>query len=335
MVHRAVAAGLLAAGRDVIDIGLATTPTTQIAVEHLQAGGGDHSHRQSQSRRQWNALKFLSARGEFIDADAGRAVRGAVRGRTATVAPFDRLGVERAEESGADDWHLEQVLEPRSSSTCRRSAARAAHGSRSTAARASAGSTAPRLLRDLGADRGRARLRSERRASRASSSRCPSISAQLGRAVRRERAPISVWRSIPTPIARRSWIARACRSARSTPWRSATSVVLARRPGPVVTNLSTSRMIGRGLRARWSACSIARLVGEAHVVAEMRRAASGGGGEGNGGMILPAAHYGRDGLVAIALIAQAIAEVRDVVARVWPIGCRALVMHKQKTGAAR
>jgi phosphomannomutase len=83
-------------------------------------------------------------------------------------------------------------------------------------------------------------------------------------------------------------------------------VVLARRPGPAVTNLSTSRIVD-------SVCAQAGVplhrtpVGEAHVVAGMRSCGAVAGGEGNGGMILPAAHFGRDGLVAVALVAQALA----------------------------
>ena len=74
MVYRAVAAGLMAAGRNVVDLGLATTPATQLAVVTLHAAGGiilTASHNPAP----WNALKFLSARGEFLDDVAGRAVR--------------------------------------------------------------------------------------------------------------------------------------------------------------------------------------------------------------------------------------------------------------------
>jgi phosphomannomutase len=82
-------------------------------------------------------------------------------------------------------------------------------------------------------------------------------------------------------------------------------VVLARRRGPAVTNLSTSRIVD-------AVCTQAGVplhrtpVGEAHVVAGMRACGAVAGGEGNGGMILSAAHYGRDGLVAVALVAQAL-----------------------------
>jgi len=75
MVLDAVRAGVVAAGREVVDIGLATTPTTQMAVEHLHAAGGiilTASHNPAE----WNALKFLSDRGEFLGPAEGRAVRG-------------------------------------------------------------------------------------------------------------------------------------------------------------------------------------------------------------------------------------------------------------------
>ena len=76
VVYHAVAAGLRSAGREVVDLGLATTPTTEIAVECLRAAGGviiTASHNPAP----WNALKFLSARGEFLGPAEGAAVRAA------------------------------------------------------------------------------------------------------------------------------------------------------------------------------------------------------------------------------------------------------------------
>src|SRR5262245_8196077 len=108
MVLRAVEAGLTAAGREVVDIGLATTPTTQIAVEHLGAAGGiilTASHNPAP----WNALKFLSPRGEFLDAAAGTRVREHYESGDHLWRSFDALGEVR-HESAALDWHLARVL---------------------------------------------------------------------------------------------------------------------------------------------------------------------------------------------------------------------------------
>jgi phosphomannomutase len=93
MVYRAVAAGLMGAGRDVVDLGLATTPATQVAVEQLHAAGGiilTASH----NPRQWNALKFLSPRGEFLDAATGARVRAAFESESSSWAQVDDLGTE-------------------------------------------------------------------------------------------------------------------------------------------------------------------------------------------------------------------------------------------------
>src|SRR5207237_8958859 len=94
----------------------------------------------------------------------------------------------------------------------------------------------------------------------------------------------------------------------------AAGVVLARRPGAVVTNLSSSRMLEDVARAAGVAC-LRTPVGEAHVVAGMRASQAVVGGEGNGGVIAPEAHYGRDGTVAAALACQAWADAGGDLAR--------------------
>ena len=108
MVRLAACAGLNAAGRDVVDIGLATTPTTQLAVEHLGAAGGvilTASHNPAP----WNALKFLSARGEFLSPREGNAVRERFEQNRDLWVSWDKLGGVR-EEKNALEWHLERVL---------------------------------------------------------------------------------------------------------------------------------------------------------------------------------------------------------------------------------
>ena len=99
LMRLAACAGITAAGRDVVDIGLATTPTTQMAVEHLRAGGGiilTASHNPAP----WNALKFLSAAGEFLGPAAGREVRERFETDRDLWVAWDRVGAVR-EEHGA------------------------------------------------------------------------------------------------------------------------------------------------------------------------------------------------------------------------------------------
>jgi phosphomannomutase len=107
-----------------------------------------------------------------------------------------------------------------------------------------------------------------------------------------------------------------------------TSVVLEKHTGPVVTNLSTSRILD-AVCARAGVPLHRTPVGEAHVVAALRARGAVAGGEGNGGMILPAAHYGRDALVAVALVASLLAthggslrEAADLLPRLHMIKAR-------------
>jgi phosphomannomutase len=300
MVHRAVAAGLMATGRDVIDIGLATTPATQVAVEELHAAGGiilTASHNPAQ----WNALKFLSARGEFLDAVAGAAVRARYESGSDLWASFDRLGTESAEPR-ALEWHLKRVLALPfiDVATIRRRHLRAV-----VDGCASVGGVAvPRLLRELGCEVVELDCAPDGRFTRELEP-LPEHLGALGAAVREARADFGV---ALDPDADRAALVDAGGRALGEEYSLALAaqVVLAARPGPVVTNLSTSRIMD-AVCARAGVALHRTAVGEAHVVAGMRAHGAVVGGEGNGGVIVPAAHYGRDGLVAAALVCQALA----------------------------
>ena len=298
MVLCAVTAGLCAAGRDVVDIGLATTPATQLAVEHLHAAGGvilTASHNPAP----WNALKFLSALGEFLGPAEGRAVRERFEADRDLWVPWDRLGAVR-EEGGALSWHLERVLglEYLDVAAIRARALRVVVDGCASVG----GIAVPALLERLGATVVRLDCEPNGAFTRELEP-LPGNLGALGRAVRESGADLGV---ALDPDADRAAFVDAAGVPLGEEYTVAlgTRVVLARRKGPVVTNLSTSRMLD-------AVCTQAGVelhrspVGEAHVVAVMRARDAIAGGEGNGGMILPAAHYGRDGLVAMALVAQA------------------------------
>ena len=301
MVADAVAAGVTGAGRDLVDIGLATTPATQLAVEHLRAAGGiiiTASHNPAP----WNALKFLSSLGEFLGPEAARSVRRRFEADHDLWVGVERLGSVR-EEPGALDWHLERVLGlsvldvPRIRSRALRVVVDGC---------ASVGGVAvPRLLRELGATvieldcvpNGEFTRELEPLPEHlgAIGERVRSSGADFGVAVDPDSDRAAFVDSAGVPLGEEYTVALGTR------------VVLARKRGPVVTNLSTSRILD-------AVCNQAGVtlhrtpVGEAHVVARMHEVGAIAGGEGNGGMILPEAHFGRDGLVATALVAQALAE---------------------------
>jgi len=299
-VYHAVAAGVMGAGRDVIDLGLATTPTTEIAVEHLRGAGGivlTASHNPAP----WNALKFLSARGEFLGPRAGLKVRARFdRGRDLWVgAP--RLGAA-ARENAALDWHLERVLSLPALDLERiraRALTVAVDGCASVG-----GLAVPRLLERLGARVIEVDCVPNGRFTRELEP-LPEHLGRLGDAVRAGGADFGV---ALDPDADRAALVDGTGTPLGEEYTVAlgTQVVLSRRRGPVVTNLSTSRIVD-AVCERAAVPLYRSPVGEAHVVAMMRARGAVAGGEGNGGMIVPDAHFGRDGLVATALVAQALA----------------------------
>ncbi len=298
MVLHAVAAGIMAAGRDIIDIGLATTPTTQMAVEHLHAAGGiilTASHNPAE----WNALKFLTAAGEFLGPEEGRAVRERFEQDRDLWAPWNELGAMR-EEPAALAWHLERVL---GLEYLDLPAIRARKLKVVVDGCASVGGFAvPALLDALGATTIKLDCEPNGQFTRVLEP-LPEHLGALGRAVLKAKADLGI--AVDPDADRAAFV-----DAAGTPLGEeytvvlGTQVVLARHKGAVVTNLSTSRML-EDVCAKAGVPLYRSAVGEAHVVAQMRAQQAVAGGEGNGGMILPAAHHGRDGLVAMALVAQA------------------------------
>ncbi len=298
MVRLAACAGLNAAGREVIDIGLATTPTTQMAVEHLGAAGGvilTASHNPAP----WNALKFLSSAGEFLGPREGREVRERFETNRDLWASWDGVGSVR-EEPNALAWHLERVLGlPHIDVAAIRK--RALHVVVDGCA--SVGGVAlPALLAELGARVTKLDCEPNGRFTRELEP-LPEHLGALGRAVLEARADLGI---ASDPDSDRAAFVDAAGVPLGEEYTVAlgTRVALITQRGPVVTNLSTSRMLD-------AVCERAGVplhrtpVGEAHVVQAMHAQHAVAGGEGNGGMILPAAHHGRDALVAMALVAQA------------------------------
>ncbi len=297
MVLAAVSAGLVAAGREVVDIGPATTPTTQMAVEHLKAAGGvilTASHNPAP----WNALKFLSSLGEFLGPAEGAAVKERFEADRDLWVPWDQLGHVRS-ESGALAWHLERVLGLEHLDLA---AIRARKLKVVVDGCASVGGIAvPALLERLGATTVALDCEPNGKFTRVLEP-LPEHLGALGRAVVEAGADFGV---AVDPDADRAAFVDAAGKPLGEEFTVAlgTRVVLQRRKGPVVTNLSTSRMLD--FVCEQAGVPLFRTpVGEAHVVAGLRSRGAIAGGEGNGGMILPAAHYGRDGLVAVALVAQ-------------------------------
>ena len=314
MMRHAVIAGLTGAGRDVIDIGLATTPATQLAVEHLKASGGviiTASHNPSP----WNALKFLSPRGEFLGPAEGDRIKARYEAGQEQWCGTAELGTERL-ETGALAWHLERVLGLHCIDVAK---IRARKLKVVVDGCASAGGVAlPALLERFGAEAVLLDCEPNGAFTRVLEPLAEHLGA-LGARVRETGADFGV---AVDPDADRAAFVDARGEALGEEYTVVigTAVALEHQKGPVVTNLSTTRMLD-AVCERFGVPLFRSSVGEAHVVGAMHQNGAVAGGEGNGGMILPAAHYGRDSLVAVALVAHRMAVTGKslrAVADEWP-----------------
>jgi phosphomannomutase len=300
MVRDAVAAALASTGHDIWDIGIATTPTTEMAVQTSEAVGGviiTASH----NPQPWNALKFLEGRGLFLTAAQNAEVRRRYDDQSGHVA-WDRLGALSARE-GAEDVHLEALLALPWLDRDR--IARRGLKAVVDAVEGAAGCIAPRLLEALGVacvplHCGRTGLFPHEPEP------TPAHLVELAAAVRESGADIGF--ALDPDGDRLALVAPGgVALSEELTLVLALDFVLSREPGAVAVNLSTTRLIEE-VAARHGARVLRTPVGEANVVETMLREGCVIGGEGNGGVIYPALHPGRDGLVGMAMILQLLAE---------------------------
>ncbi len=308
MFHRATIAALQSVGADVIDIGLAPTPTVQLAVEHHHAAGG-LAITASHNPIEWNALKFIGPSGLFLDGAEGASMRAVVDG-TIPRASWDRLGVVTV-DAGAIERHLAAVLALPMVDVTRIRARKftialdCAHGA--------GGAILPALLARLGCTVSAIGLETDGRFPRAPEP----VAANLGELERlTARVHADVGFATDPDVDRLALVSDAGRAI-GEDWTLALAarLVLRSRPGPLVVNLSTSRIVDDVAREA-KAQVIRAPVGEVNVAVRMRAERAAIGGEGNGGVILSELHLGRDAPVAVALILQMLAEDGEPLSKV-------------------
>ncbi len=304
MFSRAAAAGLMSVGVDVVDLGVVPTPTVQMAVEHHHAGAGlilTASH----NPIEWNALKFVGPDGIFLDAAAGERVRAlAAEGPPRT--GWDGLGEVR-EDPGAVARHLDGILRlPVIDVTAIRR--RRFHVALDCVR--GAGSVAiPPLLERLGCRVSGINLEPDGRFPRPPEP-VPENLGDLGRLVRESGADLGL--AVDPDVDRLAVVDGSGRPiGEDYTLAFAVRAVLDRRSNPakdplVVVNLSTSLVVEDAARAVGAAVYRAP-VGEANVARAIRERGAVIGGEGNGGVMYPALHIGRDAPLGLALILHLLA----------------------------
>jgi phosphomannomutase len=300
MFHRAVIAALQSVGCDVIDVGLAPTPTIQLAVEHHHAAGG-LAITASHNPIEWNALKFIGPSGLFLDANEAAEMRQVAQGKFPR-ATWDELGQLRADEN-AIARHIESVisLDFIDVEAIRERRFRVALD----CARGAGGAIIPALLERFGCDVTAINLETDGRFPRPPEP----VAANLGdleRLVLEARADVGF--ATDPDVDRLALVSDEGRAI-GEDWTLAFAARLALRyrSGPVVANLSTSRVVD-DVAAEAGATVLRAPVGEVNVAVKMREVAAAIGGEGNGGVILSELHLGRDAPLAVAMILQMLVE---------------------------
>ena len=296
MFHRVVVAALQSVGCRVIDVGMAPTPTVQMAVEHHHAAGG-LAITASHNPVEWNALKFISSTGLFLDGVEAVAMREFVEAGFAR-ATWDRLGTVETDPDAcarhvdaivALPWLNVAGLRARRFSV----ALDCCHG---------AGPTVfPALLDKLGCEVHAIGMAADGRFPRSPEPIAENLK-ELEALVKRTGAVVGL---ATDPDVDRLALVDETGRAIGEDWTLAlaTRVVLQHTPGPVVTNLSTSRVLD-DVAERLGSRVLRAPVGEVNVAVRMRAEGSPIGGEGNGGVILPELHLGHDAPVGAALILQ-------------------------------
>jgi phosphomannomutase len=303
MVRQAVIAGLLSAGNRIVDIGVCPTPTVQLGVRQSAAQGGI-AITASHNPAEWNALKFIGPDALFLSGARGRELLDIYhQGEYRRVIGSEMRPIESRPE--VLDLHLRAVVDAVGVLPPRR-------GRRLRVALDScngAGSiVTPRLIETLGAEvvtvyttpNGSFPRPAEPTPENLSAlcELVTSSGADVGFAQDMDADRLAIVSERGEPIGEELTLVLAVQR------------VLARTPGPVVTNLSTTHRLE--VVAARAGCSVVRTaVGEANVAEGMLRERAVIGGEGNGGVIYPAINFGRDSLVGIALILHLLADASE------------------------
>jgi phosphomannomutase len=300
MFHRSVLGALQSVGCDVIDVGLTTTPTCQLAVEHHHAAGGlmiSASH----NPIEWNALKFIGPTGLFLENAEGVEMRALVESGIPR-ARWDQLGQIEPDDS-AVQRHIDRVLSIPFLDV------EGIRGRRFSVAldcvRGAGAIIMPSLLDRLGCRVTAINLETDGRFPHPPEPVAENLG-DLERLVLRAGASIGF--AVDPDVDRLALVSDAGKAiGEDYTLALAARVVLRHKRGPVVTNLSTSRIVEDVANAAGMPV-IRAPVGEVNVAVRMRDEHAPIGGEGNGGVILSEVHLGRDAPVGAALLLQLLHE---------------------------
>ena len=301
MIQNLVQYTLIGLGIDVINIGLSTTPTVEVAVPMEKADGGiilPASH----NPKEWNALKLLNNKGEFVSDEDGKAILRIAQENDFSFATVDHLG-KLSHDDRYIDLHIEQVLAlplvtPKAIQEKKFRVV-------VDAVNSTGGIAIPRLLERLGVEV--VKLYCEPNGHFPHNPE--PLKEHLGDICKKvvdEKADFGI--VVDPDVDRLAFITdQGEMFGEEYTLVACADYVLGKAKGNVVSNLSSSRAL-RDIAQKHGVTYSAAAVGEVNVVTEMKRVGAIIGGEGNGGIIYPELHYGRDALVGVALFLSLLAE---------------------------
>ena len=301
MIQNLVQYTLIGLGIDVVNIGLSTTPTVEVAVPLEKANGGiilTASH----NPKEWNALKLLNDKGEFVSDQDGKAILRIAQENDFSFATVDHLG-KLTHDDRYIDLHIEEVLALPlvSPEAIQKKRFRVVVD----AVNSTGGIAIPRLLERLGVEV--VKLYCEPNGHFPHNPE--PLKEHLGdicKKVLEEKADFGI--VVDPDVDRLAFITdQGEMFGEEYTLVACADYVLSKAKGNVVSNLSSSRAL-RDIAQKYGVTYSAAAVGEVNVVTEMKRVEAIIGGEGNGGIIYPELHYGRDALVGVALFLSLLAE---------------------------
>lgn len=302
LVNGLVVNTLRALGITVIDLGLSTTPTVEMAVTEEQAGAGiilTASH----NPKEWNALKFLNHQGEFISKQAGEEVLKLITDGKIEYASVQKIGGYE-QKTGYIQRHIEQILAlplVDIQAIKNRGFKIVVDCINSTGA-----ISIPPLLEQLGCEYTLINEEVTGIFAHNPEPLAENLTA-LSKKIQTERADLGI--AVDPDVDRLAFV---CEDGEMFGEEytlvAVADYILSHQSGPTVSNLSSTRALRDVTEKKYNNTYHASAVGEVNVVAKMKEVGAVIGGEGNGGIIVPDLHYGRDALAGIALFLSHLAK---------------------------
>ena len=295
MANSIVIGTLMGCGLDVLDLGLATTPTVEMAVIHEKTDGGiilTASH----NPRQWNALKLLNEKGEFLSDADGRKILEFAEKETFSFVEVDDLGTVEEEYSFVDE-HIRKILQLKYVDT--KAIAKANFKVAIDCVNSVGGIALPRLLNALGVNQVIELYTDPTGDFPHNPEPLPEHLHEISKVIKSQKADVCF---VVDPDVDRLAIVNEDGTMFGEEYTlvSVSDYVLSFNAGNTVSNLSSTAAL-RDVTHKFGKEYFASAVGEVNVVTKMKEVNAIIGGEGNGGVILPELHYGRDALVGIAI----------------------------------